>query len=151
MNIYPPGTRIAGQYEIAGRPLMGGMGIVYVCLDHGEDRPVALKTFRPEYLPDRAARDRFLREGTHWVELGRHPNIVHAYEICRSPDGLEVFIVLGLVAAEEGKADASLGSWNEIGPASRGPCRLGPSPADYPPRQRRMVQQKLRAGGVRAP
>jgi hypothetical protein len=43
---------------------MGGMGIVYVCFGHEEQRPVALKTFRPEYLPDRAARDRFLREGT---------------------------------------------------------------------------------------
>ena len=27
----------------------------YLCLDHGNDkRPVALKTFKPEYLPDRA-------------------------------------------------------------------------------------------------
>ncbi len=57
---YPPGARIAGQYEVAGRPLMGGMGIVYVCLDLEEDRPVALKTFKSESLPDRAARDRFL-------------------------------------------------------------------------------------------
>ena len=46
MNLYPPGALIAGQYEVAGRPLMGGMGIVYLCLDHGNDRrPVALKTF----------------------------------------------------------------------------------------------------------
>jgi serine/threonine protein kinase len=64
MSIYPPDAWIAGRYEIAGRPLMGGMGIVYVCFDHEEQRPVALKTFRPEYLPDRAAWDRFLREGT---------------------------------------------------------------------------------------
>ena len=81
MRFYPPGTRIAGRYEIAGRPLMGGMGIVYVCLDHEENRPVALKTFKPEYLPDRDARDRFLREGTAWVDLGRHPNIVRCYNV----------------------------------------------------------------------
>jgi hypothetical protein len=63
MQTYPPGTRI-GQYEIASLPMMGGMGVVYFALDHGNDgRPVALKTFRPELLPDRAARDRFLREG----------------------------------------------------------------------------------------
>ena len=61
MQVYPSGTRIAGRYEVAGRPLMGGMGIVYLCFDHQEQRPVALKTFRPEYLPDRAARDRLLR------------------------------------------------------------------------------------------
>lgn len=45
--------------------MMGGMGVVYFALDHGNDgRPVALKTFRPELLPNRAARDRFMREGT---------------------------------------------------------------------------------------
>ena len=69
INVYPPGARIADRYEVAGRPLMGGMGIVYLCYDHKENRPVALKTFKPEYLPDRAARDRFLREGTHWIDL----------------------------------------------------------------------------------
>jgi hypothetical protein len=37
--------------------LAGGMGLVYLCVDHAEEgRPVALKTFRPELLPDRAAR-----------------------------------------------------------------------------------------------
>ncbi len=91
MSIYPPGTRI-GQYEIAGRPLMGGMGIVYVCLDHQENRPVALKTFKPAYLPDRAARDRFLREGTHWVDLGAHPYIVRCYRVFRIDP--EVYLVL---------------------------------------------------------
>jgi hypothetical protein len=43
------------------------VGIVYLCFDHQELRPVALKTFRPEFLPDRAARDRFLHEGATWV------------------------------------------------------------------------------------
>ncbi len=36
MNIYPPGAHIAGRYEVTGRPLMGGMGIVYICFDHEE-------------------------------------------------------------------------------------------------------------------
>jgi len=61
MNLYPSGARIAGRYEVAGAPLLGGMGIVYLCFDHQQQRPVALKTFRPEYLPDRVARDRFLQ------------------------------------------------------------------------------------------
>jgi len=55
MNLYPSGARIAGRYEVAGQPLLGGMGVVYLCFDHQEQRPVALKTFRPEYLPDRGA------------------------------------------------------------------------------------------------
>ena len=109
MNIHPPGTRIAGRYETASRPLMGGMGIVYICNDLQEDRPVALKTFKPEYLPDRAARDRFLREGTAWVDLGAHPHIVRCYDVLYIDP--EVYLVLELVAKEPGREDGSLRSW----------------------------------------
>ena len=116
MNIYPSGTRIANRYEVVQGPaekpsLAGGMGLVYLCMDHKEDRPVALKTFRPEYLPDRAARDRFLREGTTWVNLGKHPHIVRCYNIDRIGDGLEVYLALEMVAKAEGRQDASLRSW----------------------------------------
>lgn len=111
MNVYPPGTRIAGRYEVASRPMMGGMGIVYVCFDHQKNRPVVLKTFRPEYLPDRATRDRFLREGTAWVELGKHTHIVRCYGVEHANNGLEVYLVLELIAKEQGNPDASLRSW----------------------------------------
>ena len=122
MQVYSPGTRIAGRYEVASRPLMGGMGIVYLCFDHEERRPVALKTFRPEFLPDRAARDRFLREGTTWVALGRHPHIVRCYEVMQPSTGPEVYLVLELVAKEQEREDASLRSWLTPGKAM---------PADY--------------------
>jgi tetratricopeptide (TPR) repeat protein len=109
MQPYPPGTRI-GQYEIASRPMMGGMGVVYFALDHDNDsRPVALKTFRPELLADRAARDRFLREGTAWVELGSHPHIVRCYSV-EYYDPI-AFLVLELIAKEQNMPDASLRSW----------------------------------------
>ena len=108
MSIYPPGARIANIYEVASRPLMGGMGLVYLCFDHQRQHPVALKTFRPEFLPDRTARDRFLREGTTWVKLGAHPHIVRAYGVERIGDGREVYLVLELVAKREGHKDASL-------------------------------------------
>jgi len=111
MNIYAPGTRIAGRYEIVGYPLMGGMGFVYVCNDLEQNRPVALKTFKPEYLPDRAARDRFLREGTAWVDLGAHPHIARCYQVFKTPVGDGVYLVLELVAKEQGREDASLRSW----------------------------------------
>ena len=110
MKTYAPETLIANRYEVASRPLMGGMGIVYICYDHGENRPVALKTFKPEYLPDRAASDRFLREGTAWVNLGAHPNIVRCYEVVRAENSLEVYLVLELVATEQDYLDASLRS-----------------------------------------
>jgi serine/threonine protein kinase len=90
--------------------MMGGMGVVYFALDHGNDgRPVALKTFRPELLPDRAARDRFLREGTTWVELGSHPHIVRCYAV-EYYDPI-AFLVLELIAKEQNMPDASLRSW----------------------------------------
>src|SRR6185503_4527231 len=109
MQTYPPGTRI-GQYEISSRPMMGGMGVVYFALDHANGgSPVALKTFRPELLPDRAARDRFLREGTAWVELGSHPHIVRCYKVEYIDP--TAFLVLELIAKEQNMPDASLRSW----------------------------------------
>jgi tetratricopeptide (TPR) repeat protein len=107
--VYSPGDVIANRYE-AVKVLTGGMGIVYLCLDRQEDRPVALKTFKPEYLPNRAARDRFLREGTVWVDLGRHPHIVRAYRVERVGDGRETYLVLEWVTKEQGYRDASLRS-----------------------------------------
>ncbi len=108
MHIYPPGAEI-GPYRVLSDPMMGGMGVVYVCHDLENDRPVALKTFKPEYLPDRAARDRFLREGTAWVELGRHPHIVRCYEVHYIDP--TAFLALELVVKDEDRADASLRSW----------------------------------------
>jgi tetratricopeptide (TPR) repeat protein len=110
MKTYAPGTRI-GQYEVAGRPLIGGMSIVYVCIDHRTDWPVILKTFQPHLLPDRAARDRFLREGTAWVDLGAHPHIVRCYRVIRPEDSLEVYLVLELVVKEQERRDATLRAW----------------------------------------
>jgi len=161
MQVYPPGARIAGRYLVSGHPLMGGMGLVYLCLDLEDQRPVALKTFRPELLPNRSARDRFLREGTHWVDLGAHPHIVRCYQVVRIGDGTEVFLALELVAKEQGRADASLRSWlhpghplarrpgpplcpagrQRHGPRRRAPARPRPPrpQAGKPPRRRRQV------------
>jgi tetratricopeptide (TPR) repeat protein len=111
MQLYPSGTRIAGRYEVAGAPLVGGMGIVYLCFDHQEQRPIALKTFRPEFLPDRAARDRFLQEGETWVRLGKHPHIVHCYQVFQDAPRPEVYLALELIAKAEGRRDASLRAW----------------------------------------
>lgn len=115
MNTYAPDTLINDRYQVASRPFMGGMGIVYLCMDHVEDRPVALKTFKPEYLPDREARDRFLREGTAWIELGSHPHIVRCYGAERLDNGSEVFLILEQVANKQGYDDASLRSWLQPG------------------------------------
>ncbi len=109
---YDPGDRIAGRYEVVGI-LAGGMAVVYFCADHAwQQRPLALKTFKPKYLSSRKARDRFLREGTIWVGL-THPNVVRAYGVERIGDGREIYLVLEWVAAAAGKDEASLRAWLE--------------------------------------
>ncbi|HMD80738.1 MAG TPA: serine/threonine-protein kinase, partial [Anaerolineales bacterium] len=115
MKIYTPDSLIANRYEVIQAPdpeakvLMGGMGLIYICRDTKTDQPVALKTFQPKYLPNRAARDRFLREGTAWVDLGSHPHIVRCYEV--KYDDPTAFLILELIAKEQELKDASLRSW----------------------------------------
>ncbi len=101
---------LAERYEVVNK-LAGGMGLVYLCRDIPTSELVALKTFKPEYLSHRMARDLFLREGTMWVELGSHPNIVRAYRVERIGDGREVYLVLEWIVQPEGKASPSLRSW----------------------------------------
>lgn len=101
---------IAQRYQVVNQ-FVGGMGIVYLCRDLQTNEAVALKTFKPEYLSHRTARDLFLREGTMWVELGRHPHIVNAYRVERIGDGREVYLVLEWVVQPQGKANPSLRAW----------------------------------------
>ncbi|MEZ4512301.1 MAG: tetratricopeptide repeat protein [Chloroflexota bacterium] len=101
---------IADRYAVVNR-FEGGMGLVYFCRDVVTNELVGLKTFKPEYLPNRAARDLFLREGTTWVELGHHPNIVRAHRIERVGSGQAVYLVLEWIVEPEGKSNPSLRSW----------------------------------------
>lgn len=111
MKRYPPTYLINNRYEVGSKPLEGGMGIVYLCYDHLENRPVALKTFKPEFLSDYEVRDRFLQEGATWMKLGNHPHIVRCHQAIKSDNGLEVFLVLEQIAKEGNRPDASLRSW----------------------------------------
>jgi serine/threonine protein kinase len=112
MNKYPAGSLIAGRYEVASSPKMGGMGIVYFCLDRDNDNyPVALKTFKPKYVLNYPNRDLFLREAAVWINLGVHSHIVGCDRIFQDEVSLETFIVMELIVAETGRDDASLRSW----------------------------------------
>lgn len=113
MQAYAPGTLIANRYEVASRPLVGDMSIVYFCLDQQEDRPVALKTLKSEYLPDNTARERFAYEGAVWATLGAHPHIVRCYGVERGQGGPdpEIYLALELIAKEQDRPDTSLRSW----------------------------------------
>ncbi|VAW42684.1 hypothetical protein MNBD_CHLOROFLEXI01-3855, partial [hydrothermal vent metagenome] len=110
----PPKRYIAERYEVVNT-MEGGMGIVYLCRDHFTSDLVALKTFKPEYLSHRAARDLFLREGTMWVEIGRHPNVVQAYRVERVGDGHDVYLVLEWIVQPQDKSNPSLRSWLKKG------------------------------------
>lgn len=110
----PPKDLIVGRYEVV-QTLSGGMGLVHLCRDHVEGRPVALKTFKPEFLSHVGARDLFLREGTMWVQIGRHPHIVRAHRVERTANGLEVYLVLSWIVQPPGKDSPSLRSWLKMG------------------------------------
>ena len=84
---------------------------MHLCRDRKAGQLVALKTFKPEYLSHRNARDLFLREGTMWVDIGRHPHVVRAFRVERSSDGLEVYLVLEWVIQPEGVSKPSLRAW----------------------------------------
>ena len=49
METFITGAVVANRYEVV-KSRAGGMGVVYLCLDRQENSPVALKTFKPEYL-----------------------------------------------------------------------------------------------------
>jgi serine/threonine protein kinase len=98
---------IAARYEIV-RTLAGGMGVVHLCVDRAdEDHPVALKTFKPEFLPNVKIRERFIREASIWIELGFHPNIVQAFRVEHLAEHFP-WIVLELVPCQPGRANPSL-------------------------------------------
>jgi serine/threonine protein kinase len=108
MTVFSPGKYIANRYEVLSQPLMGGMGIVYFCLDQETHLPVAIKAIKPEYLLDRKARARYIDEATTWLRLGNHPNIVRCYEVVH--DEPVFFLVLEWIQKEPNFADSSLRS-----------------------------------------
>jgi len=71
------GYKIEDRYEIVDIKT-GGMGIVYIALDHEWDQFFAIKTFQEQYLWDEDAIQRFTAEAETWIELERHTNIVFA-------------------------------------------------------------------------
>lgn len=76
---YKKGDYIGQFYEVYGVLGKGGFGVVYLVYSHGLDEVFALKTFRDEFLADQEVRKRFHKDASVWVELGRHPYLVHGY------------------------------------------------------------------------
>lgn len=109
------GDKIVGRYEVK-QILRGGMGVVYLCHDYQNRIAFALKTFSDKYLANPAAKQRFIKEATTWINLGHHINIVEAERIEKI--GGKPFIVLECVLDSKGTSSSlsdklSKGSINE--------------------------------------
>jgi serine/threonine protein kinase len=99
---------IANRYMVK-KAYYGGMGVVYQCEDKAQNNlPVALKTFKPQYLSDLKLRAQFLHETSVWVEIGWHPNIVQAYRMEYIRPTGEIYLVLEWLEADIGEEDTSL-------------------------------------------
>ncbi|MEP7132551.1 MAG: serine/threonine-protein kinase [Acidobacteriota bacterium] len=80
MNTLSPGSRI-GRFQISGLLGEGAMGVVYLAHDPQIERPVAIKTVRPQGVGGSSTEleTRFLNEAKLAGRL-QHPNIVTIYE-----------------------------------------------------------------------
>ncbi len=82
VNLLQPGYTVGGRYEIVQRLGRGGMGMVFLALDHRTGEQVALKCVLPQYLNKEAVLLRFERE----VEIARkidHPCVVKIFDAWR--------------------------------------------------------------------
>lgn len=74
------GKRIDGRYEIHEIIGVGGMAVVYKAYDNIDDRIVAVKILKEEYIANEEFRRRFKNESKYIAVLS-HPNIVKVYDV----------------------------------------------------------------------
>ena len=74
------GKRLDGRYEIIEIIGVGGMAVVYKAFDNIDNRIVAVKILKDEYLTNDEFRRRFKNESKAIAVLS-HPNIVKVYDV----------------------------------------------------------------------
>lgn len=74
------GKRLDGRYEIQEIIGVGGMAVVYKAYDNQEDRLVAIKILKEEFLSNQEFLRRFKNESKAIAMLS-HPNIVNVYDV----------------------------------------------------------------------
>ena len=74
------GKKLDGRYEIMEIIGIGGMANVYKAYDTIEDRIVAVKILREEYMDNADMRRRFKNESKAMAVLN-HPNIMRVYDV----------------------------------------------------------------------
>ena len=74
------GKRLDGRYQLQEIIGIGGMAVVYKAYDNVEDRIVAVKILKDEYLTNEDFLRRFKNE-SRAISLLQHPNIVKVYDV----------------------------------------------------------------------
>ncbi len=67
-----------GPYKIESLLAKGGMSLLYLGLHPKSKQPIVVKVLSPEYVTQKQAIERFLKEA-HIITLADHPNIVKLY------------------------------------------------------------------------
>ncbi|MCI5515234.1 MAG: Stk1 family PASTA domain-containing Ser/Thr kinase [Oscillospiraceae bacterium] len=74
------GKRLDGRYEVQEIIGVGGMSVVYKAYDNVDDRIVAIKILKEEFLNNEEFKRRFKNESKA-IALLSHPNIVKVYDV----------------------------------------------------------------------
>lgn len=85
------GKKLDGRYEIKEVLGIGGMAVVFRAYDPVEDRMVAVKVLKQEYLDNEEFKRRFKNEAKAIATLS-HPNIVNVYDVGTS-DSLQYIVM----------------------------------------------------------
>lgn len=66
------------QVEVVNVITTGGMGNIYIAVDHEWNVQFAIKVLKEKYHQNRALVNSFIKEAKIWIKLGTHENIVKA-------------------------------------------------------------------------
>ncbi|MDX9722849.1 MAG: protein kinase [Myxococcota bacterium] len=86
-STFPPGTVLAGRFEIVRFVAAGGMGAIYEARQMPLKRKVALKVIRQELSQDRQLVARFEREAETVAQL-THSHTITLFDYGISPEGI---------------------------------------------------------------
>ncbi len=108
------GKRIDGRYEIQDVVGVGGMAVVYKAYDNIDDRIVAVKILKDEYLANEEFRRRFKNESKAIAVLN-HRNIVKVYDVSFG-DRLQYIVMEYIegISLKEYIEQKGVIDWNEV-------------------------------------